>query len=588
MRVPRLAATAILALLSMLPAASAGGAAGIGMADASSRTVVLCLADDPYRALARDIARDEGLALVGSLEQALSARPAFLLWVVSPSRLSDRVVTTFSAALDAHPTRVSFGLITGASIESARALYWGGRQPRQGPAVSVIGEDTFSRPLILEFKDGAPRPVASRLGGADDVIGRLGRSSYVHFAGHGGSGYWAFWKGESLQASSVPPLPPLVVSTMSCQTGRIWERGSIGLRFVDQGAAAYSGFYYSPMSGYHIGEEDAPFRYAWPEVPLGHVVQLADEGARQSYARVAFHLLLGDPRLSLRPGPPCRFEDSGDAAGRRRVSCADAPPGLIPVRIPRGARYTFIDAAGAGSAWAGQGFFNRRIQTTVIGDDRFVLVEHRGGPLRLELREAPPLGWLALQPLVAALDDQLVVMADRRHGGDLIAAVLAVVVLVPVALRAWRRRVSWPMAARALALGLAAGLLHAAYGMARQHAILVIIKPIVFSPLAPIATAVLVAEGAVLFLTARSRRGRVCAAGTAALAGWAGAIARPGIQVVSNVLIASAAGIDVWVYRVPWHPLVLSAIGTLAFLLAFSAVSRWWPADGPPDPVAIP
>ncbi len=567
----RLSTVAILALLST---SGVAGAATSGVADAPPRTVVLCHPDDPYRPLATEIARSEGIGLVDSLDQAVRARPTFLLWVVAPSQLSDHVVTSFNAALDRRPTRVSFGLITGSTIESARMLYERGRPaPRSGPAVAVIGEDTFSTPHILEFQDTA-RPRRSGLSGVDDVLTRLDRAAYLHFAGHGGSGYWSFRKGETLRASSIPRLPPLVVSTMSCQTARIWERDSIALRFVDQGAAAYSGFYYSPMAGYHIGEEDAPFRYTWPEVPIGHVVQLANEGALKSYARVAFHLLLGDPRLSLRPAPPCRFVDSVDATGVRRVSCADAPPALIPVRIPGGGRYTFIDVPGGGSSWSRAPFFNRRLQTTVIGDDRFVLVEHGGGRLDLTLRDTPPLGWLAVHPLVDALDQQLVGLADRRHGGDLIAAALAILALVPVAHRAWRGRVSSRTAALSVALGLAAGVLHAAYGLVRQHELVTVNKPIVFSPLAAVGTGVLVAAGAVLFFTARSWRGRVAAAVTATLAGWLGAVVGPGIWIASNVLIASMAEIDVWVYRIPWDPLLLSVVGTGLAWLVFSAAAR--------------
>ena len=565
----RLAAAAVVALLST---SGIAGAVPSGAADASLPTVVLCHPDDRYRLLAMEIARREGIPLVDSLDEAFSARPTFLLWVVSPARLSDRVATSFNAALDRRPTRVSFGLITGSTVESARMLYERGKHPRPGPAFSVIGEDTFSRPHIVEFHDAA-RPQWTRLSGTSDVLARLDQGSYVHFAGHGGGGYWALWEGETLRTASIPRLPPLVISTMSCQTSRVWERDSIALRFVDQGAAAYSGFYYSPISGYHIGEEEGPFRYTWPDVPIGHVVQLVNEGALKSYARVAFHLLLGDPRLSLRPDPPCRFVDSVDAADARTLSCADAPPGMIPVRIPGGARYEFIDLGGRGSAWTGEAFFNRRLQTTVIGEDRFVLVEHDGGRLDLRLRDTPPPGWLAVHPLVDALDDHLVGSADRRHGGDLIAVAVAILALVPVTRRVWRGRVPWRAAGLSVALGLAAGILHAAYGTARQHELVIVTKPIVFSPLAAVGTGVLVAAGAVLFFTAGSWRGRVTAAVIATLVGWLGVIIRGGMSLVANVAIASTAGLDVWIYRMPGYPIVLAVVTGLVWL-AYSAAAR--------------
>jgi hypothetical protein len=56
------------------------------------------------------------------------------------------------------------------------------------------------------------------------------------------------------------------------------------------------------------------------------------------------------------------------------------------------------------------------------------------------------------------------------------------------------------------------------------------------------------------------------------LAGWIGAIVGQGIRIVSNVLIASMAGIDVWIYRIAWDSLVLSVAGTGLAWLVFSAV----------------
>jgi hypothetical protein len=97
------------------------------------------------------------------------------------------------------------------------------------------------------------------------------------------------------------------VGTGSCQTLRPWKEGSIARSFIDRGAAAYSGFVFSPNGGYLVGEFDGlPYRYTWPDFPIGHAVQVQNRGTLQGFARFAYQFLLGDPRTALPPEPPYR------------------------------------------------------------------------------------------------------------------------------------------------------------------------------------------------------------------------------------------------------------------------------------------
>jgi len=116
---PSLAVPVITAALLMpcgLEAQPAGQPRSVGA------TVVACQPDDPFRPLAEDIAGAESIPLLDSIEAAVARRPTFLLWVVSPARLSDGAATTFSALLDRQRPRISAGLITGSTMEKARAL----------------------------------------------------------------------------------------------------------------------------------------------------------------------------------------------------------------------------------------------------------------------------------------------------------------------------------------------------------------------------------------------------------------------------------------------------------------------------------
>lgn len=307
---------------------------------------------------------------------------------MSPAELSDQAVTAVALALDRASSRPSAGLITGSSLAHARRLYDRARRAGGDRAAAVVGEDTFSEARLVETS-GERRQTAAPQGSAG-VLDLLKRADYVHYAGHGGNGYWRLLPAVRIAAGDVPDLErPVVVSTMSCQTARIWEPGSIALRMVDAGAAAYSGFYYSPMSGYQIGEEEGPFRRTWPGVPIGHVVAAMNEGARKGYASFPFHLLVGDPRIALRADPPSRLEDRGEAGGVRTLVCPNAPSGLIPLRIPHGAPYAFVEVAGHTAAWDREPLFNRWLQMAVVGGDRVVLVQHGGGDLVIRARLEP-------------------------------------------------------------------------------------------------------------------------------------------------------------------------------------------------------
>ena len=88
--------------------------------DIPGRTVVWSEPQDPYYDLAREIARAEGLPLADALDTALAHDPEFLMWVVSPERLSEEVFSGFGAALQRHGKIVSVGLISGSLFRFER------------------------------------------------------------------------------------------------------------------------------------------------------------------------------------------------------------------------------------------------------------------------------------------------------------------------------------------------------------------------------------------------------------------------------------------------------------------------------------
>ena len=113
------AALVLLGLLFLAPLPASAHAPGQGVED----TLILADPTDHYYTLAGEIARSEGLAVVHTLDQVLAQQPASLLWVVSPDRLSDRVMIEVGLAMRDRSRAISTGIISGATLQDARSLW---------------------------------------------------------------------------------------------------------------------------------------------------------------------------------------------------------------------------------------------------------------------------------------------------------------------------------------------------------------------------------------------------------------------------------------------------------------------------------
>ena len=192
--------------------------------------------------------------------------------------------------------------------------------------------------------------------------------------------------------------------------------------------------------------------------------------------------------------------------------------------------------------------------------------------MRAQLR--PPALWVAGDVITDALDDLLISLADRRHGGDIVALVLAAIVAAVTAWRVWRRRLDRVHVLPAAVVGLLAGVLHASYASIRGSDLAVTGKTIVFTPLAAVGTGILVGCGAFLFLAARSWKGRLLGTVVATSTGWVGGLVALAIRAVTSAMIASRTGIGVWIYTIDCHYFVMSALGCVVCALVFTAAGR--------------
>jgi hypothetical protein len=542
---------------------------------------------DPYLALAQEMARREGLPIVPSFEELLKQDPAFALWVVSPSRLSDQVLIDVGLAMRQRPSALSLGIISGQTLEDARDLWL--RAPEvKGERVFAANAANPSGHIAAGIRSFAEGSVSKQPLTKANLIRTLQAADYLTFTGHGGRSFLGIEEGITLRPADIPSISPAVIATGSCNTFRPWEENSIALAFARQGAAAYAGFAYSPNEGYLIGEFDGlAFRYTWPDFPVGYAIQVQNHGTLQGFAQIPYYYLLGDPRIALQSEAPYRLQSDRSSGDTRDLTYSGAPPGILAVHIPGGARYSFVQIPGVSAAWERDPFYNARLQMVNIGEDKYLLFAHQGGDFALQLHSQPPPLWLVGDVLADALDNTLLYLPQT--GGDILSLIMAGFALVPVVWLLIRKRASARMLIPAALIGLSFALLHGLYAWARLEKLTITSKIVEFSPLALLGTFLLVSCGAFLFLNARSWLGKAVALLVACLAALAPALFILGMLFVMNhAFFRPRVGTGLYNYVLGLQLLLALAVEVALLGLAFWGMSRLTGKDRPAEPAQEP
>ncbi|MCE1255492.1 MAG: hypothetical protein LWX83_18330, partial [Anaerolineae bacterium] len=536
------------------------------IAKLSCPLIILSSKDDPYHSLAEEIARVESAPLADNLQDALACPPDYLLWVVSPQFLSDAVLVDFGLTMKAQPLTVASGIITASTLEGARAL-WQKGQFLNADHMAVINAANpaahISAGQIKSISDnktlaGMPLTKAS-------FIRFLATVDYLTFTGHGSSGYLRIDENTTLSTNDIPRLDSILISTGSCQTFEPWKEDSITRRFIDRGAMGYAGFVFSPNEGYLIGEfSDLPYRYTWPEFPIGDVIQVQNHASLLGYAHFPYQQLLGDPRLALQPGPVYILKHDKTAGNERTLLYSAVPAGAIPIRIPEGAKYSFVEVPGAkGTAVSEHDlFYNSRLAMVNKQADKLLLYLHSGGDLTVRLVEKTPWYWFALDTLLDSFD--YVYVFCPQSGGDILTMVAAIIPLVWVIRQFILKRYNRRLIYWGTGLGLASVLLHGMYIVFRLDQISIISKTVVFNPLSLLATFIPVFCGVLISARSRSKIGRLMALVVVTFPAWSVFVFNGLIITIFNrMFFFPEFGTDLYNYS-------LSLLTILPFIMTFS------------------
>jgi hypothetical protein len=530
---------------------------------------ILSNPNDPYYSLAEEIAAFENSPVLRSLQEVKDCQPTFLLWVVSPDYLSDEIMIKFGQMMKEQPSAISTGIITASTMEGARDLWKRRTQAQHQNFFAVNAANPaalINKGRIIDF--GQDQKVIAPLT-KSSFRNILKKADYLTFTGHGGERYLRLGD-EKITSKEIPLLEAPVIGTGSCQTFRPWGDASIALGFIDKGAAAYSGFVFSPIEGYLMGEfEGLPYRYTWPSFPLGHVVQVQNRGTLQGFANFAYHYLLGDPRTTLQTKMPYQLVYDGQERGWRILKFKDVPSGVIPIHIPDGGKYHFIDIPGNTASADGDPFYNSRLQMINMQQDKFLLLSHVGGDLTLRMRSVPPWYWFPVDILLDSFDHTL--FASQQSGGDMLALLFALLPLVWLTCQMLKKRISWQKIRLALALGLAAMFLHGGYVLIRLEHVTITSKAVTVSPLSLIATLLLSTCGALIYLQAHSYFGKVTALLVVTAISWIPIIFVLGFIVVTNFMMIKYMGTAIYNYNLGLIP-----AGALGITFIFSGLTLWF------------
>jgi hypothetical protein len=189
---------------------------------------------------------------------------------------------------------------------------------------------------------------------------------------------------------------------------------------------------------------------------------------------------------------------------------APLPPGIVPIRIDGGAQYGVVDVVGFSRVSVHDDFYSGRLQMIDAGYDKYLLVQHPGGPLTIRLTNEDATTAMAARALFKALDVGFVVYA----GGDRITPML-MGVLGAFGIWLFRKRASARILVLSVIMGTVFGSAHLIYAVLRKGSVDAISGAPTWNWWPAAITLTLVTLGSMLFLNSRKPLTKILAVAVA-------------------------------------------------------------------------
>jgi hypothetical protein len=250
-----------------------------------------------------------------------------------------------------------------------------------------------------------------------------------------------------------------------------------------------------------------------------------------------------------------------------------APTGFIPVRVSRGAGYSFVEIVGGPASWERDPFYNGRLQMIDMGSDKYLLFEHHGGEFTLRLHPSAPWHRLLSVGIRDALDHTFVFLPTT--GGPIFTISIGMsVAIVIVWFLLWRGATVRSLIA-AVAVGLCFSALVGCYMALRVGNVSVVSRSLSFDHYFMVDVCLLVGCGMFIFLNSTSRIARVAAVFVATFPTWTAAAFWFGALVAYH-LIGSEPHLGTDIYRLTpsMFPIITFVIMCLAIVPVFVIVRR--------------
>ena len=379
-------------------------------------TIVLSEENDPYRELAIKISGSENALLINSISQLYEYYPKYLVYVSSPDNLSREKIVDLALYFKKTKLYPATGIITGSNMIIAEKLW--NKNPSISEGKEFMASDFdknagLDKGIIIET---GVQPEISRSLDRNNLLYALENSKYFYWARHVSTNKWMWDNIENKGNIKSPDLPVMndtIIHSPSCGSFAPWKKDSIALGFIDKGASAYIGNLFSPISsGIFMGNmKYLPGIYTYPDFEIGIMTQIQNKAMHGISTSLPFLLMIGNPKIFLQEKSPYKIIDDYSSSNKRVINGECNTEGIIPIKIKNGAQYSFIKIKNISTIDSNAFYYNAKIQSLNLHDDKYILFINKGGNFTIELTKKTDPLWSLSNLILDAFDHSWITIA---------------------------------------------------------------------------------------------------------------------------------------------------------------------------------